>query len=81
MVFKEVNRTRYIRQDILDKAAEAGFPKFGSGAHTKLMSELDAKNPALGYACVGDYKAHWVWLDKWLETVLQHCKNNAAKYQ
>lgn len=81
VVFKEVNRTRHIRQDILDRAAEAGFPKFGSGAHTKLMNELDAKNPARGYGCVGDYKAHWVWFDKWLETVLKHCKDNAEKYQ
>jgi len=80
VVFKEVNRTRYIRQDILDKVAEAGFPKFGSGAHTKLMNQLDAKNPAKGYGCVGDYKAHWVWFQKWLETVLQHCKDNAEKY-
>ena len=45
------------------------------------MNELDAKNPARGYGCVGDYKAHWVWFDKWLETVLQHCKDNAEKYQ
>jgi hypothetical protein len=81
VVFKEVNRTRHIRQDILDKVAAAGFPKFGSGAHTKLMNALDAKNPAKGYGCVGDYKAHWVWFDKWLETVLEHCKANPEKYQ
>ncbi|OCP03950.1 hypothetical protein BC374_26465 [Ensifer sp. LC13] len=81
VVFKEVNRTRYIRQEILEKVAEAGFPKFGPGAHTKLMNELDAKNPSRGYGCVGDYKAHWVWYDRWLEAVLEHCKVNPDKYQ
>jgi hypothetical protein len=81
VVFKEVNRTRYIRQEILEKVAEAGFPKFGPGAHTKLMNALDAKNPAKGFGCVGDYKAHWVWFDRWLETVLEHCKAHAEEYR
>ncbi|MHC2258309.1 DUF3644 domain-containing protein [Sinorhizobium meliloti] len=77
VVFKEVNRNRYIRQEILNKVQEAGYPEFGPGAHTKLMNALDAKNPAKGFGCVGDYKAHWVWFDKWLETVLEHCKAHA----
>ena len=81
VVFKEVNRIRYIRQDILDKVADAGYPKFNSGAHTKLMNELDAKNPLKGYGCVGDYQSHWIWFDKWLDTVLEHCKANAEKYK
>ncbi|RWY88650.1 DUF3644 domain-containing protein [Rhizobium leguminosarum] len=81
IVFKEVNRSRFIRQEILDKVHAAGYPKFGPGAHTKLMTDLDAKNAANGYGCVGDYKAHWVWYDRWLETVLEHCKANPEKYQ
>ncbi|WP_204340930.1 DUF3644 domain-containing protein [Rhizobium ruizarguesonis] len=81
VVFKEVNRSRFIRQEILDKVHAAGYPKFGSGAHTKLMTDLDAKNLANGYGCVGDYKAHWVWYDRWLETVLEYCKAHAGQYQ
>ncbi|UIK01545.1 hypothetical protein LZK82_30900 (plasmid) [Rhizobium leguminosarum] len=81
VAFKEVNRSRFIRQEILDKVHAAGYPKFGSGAHTKLMTDLDAKNLANGYGCVGDYKAHWVWYDRWLETVLEYCKTNAGQYQ
>ncbi|WP_208247816.1 DUF3644 domain-containing protein (plasmid) [Rhizobium sp. T1470] len=81
VVFKEVNRARYIRQEILDKVHAAGYPRFGPGAHTKLMADLDAKNPAKGYGCVGDYKAHWVWYDKWLETVLEYCKAHPELFQ
>ncbi|MBX5157691.1 DUF3644 domain-containing protein [Rhizobium sp. NZLR8] len=81
VVFKEVNRSRYIRKEILDKVQAAGYPKFGPGAHTNLMTDLDAKNPAKGFGCVGDYKAHWVWYDRWLETVLEHCKAHSEQYQ
>lgn len=81
VVFKEINRSRYIRKEILEKVHAAGFPNFGPGAHTKLMSELDAKNPAKGFGCVGDYQAHWVWYDRWLETVLEHCRANTGAYQ
>ncbi|XHE14305.1 DUF3644 domain-containing protein [Agrobacterium deltaense] len=81
VVFKEVNRSRYIRKDILDKVHEAGYPNFGPGDHTRLMNNLDAKDPAKGLGCVGDYKAHWVWYDKWLETVLEHCKANTDQYE
>jgi hypothetical protein len=48
VIFKEVNRERYIRKDVLAAAKNAGFPRFGAGDHTKLMQELDAKNPAKG---------------------------------
>src|SRR3546814_1072976 len=36
VIFKEVNRARFIRKDVLAAVKEAGFPKFGPGDHTKL---------------------------------------------
>nr|WP_298100923.1 hypothetical protein [uncultured Shinella sp.] len=46
-----------------------------------LLLRLDAKNPAKGYGCPGDYKNSWVWYERWFETILDHCKANPEKYQ
>ncbi|MGR9247042.1 DUF3644 domain-containing protein [Rhizobium leguminosarum] len=81
VVFKEVNRNRYIRAAILQKVSDAGFPNFTTGDHTALMNRLDAKNPAKGYGCPGDYKNSWVWYDRWIETILEHCKANPEHYK
>ncbi|MCZ4366634.1 DUF3644 domain-containing protein [Sulfitobacter dubius] len=81
VIFKEVNRTRYIRKDVLAAVKKAGYPKFGQGDHTKLMQELDAKNPDKGYGCQGDYKGTWVWYDRWIERVIEHCKQEGDRYR
>lgn len=81
VVFKEVSRNRYIRAVILQKVAEAGFPNFTTGDHTALMKSLDAKNPAKSFGTQGDYRNSWVWYDRWLEIILEHCKANPEKYQ
>jgi hypothetical protein len=80
VIFKEVDRPRFIRKDILAAVAEAGFPRFGSGDHTKLMQQLDAKNPAKGYGCPGDYRNTWVWYDRWIERILEHCQREGDRY-
>ncbi|SDJ58984.1 Protein of unknown function [Aliiruegeria lutimaris] len=81
VIFKEVNRARYIRRDVLTKVRKAGFPKFGEGDHTKIMQQLNAKDPSKGYGCKGDYKGSWVWFDKWIERVIEHCQESGEKYR
>ncbi|KAF0675904.1 DUF3644 domain-containing protein [Profundibacterium mesophilum] len=81
VIFKEVNRTRYIRKDVLAAVTKAGYPGFGQGDHTKLMQELDAKNPDKGYGCQGDYKGTWVWYDRWIERVIEQCKQEGDRYR
>lgn len=81
VAFKEVNRSRHIRQQVLDTIAKAGFPKFSAANHTTLMRELDARNPANGFGCAGDYKNQWVWYDKWIETILAHCEAAGNEYR
>lgn len=81
VIFKEVNRERYIRKDVLAAVKKAGFPRFGTGDHTKLVQELDAKDPAKGYGCQGEYKGMWVWYDRWIKRVLEHCKEQGDRYR
>jgi hypothetical protein len=80
VILKEVTRARYIRKEVIQIARDAGFPKFGPGDHTRLMQDLDAKNPAQGYGCDGDYNNTWVWYDRWIERVIEHCKEKGERY-
>lgn len=81
VILKEVNRPRYIRKDVLAAVKAAGFPRFGPGNHTTLVQELDAKNPAKGYGCKGEYKGMWVWYDRWIERVMERCKEWGDMYK
>lgn len=81
VIFKEVNRARFVRSQVVAAVKKAGFPKFGPGDHTNLMREIDAKNPSKGYGCQGDYKNTWVWYDRWVERVIEHCKQEGDRYR
>lgn len=81
VLLKEVNKKRYTASQIVEQAKTAGYPKFKLHNHTQLWRKLDAKNPAKGYGCPGDYTKTWVWFQSWVERVLEHCQENAQKYQ
>ena len=82
IIFKEVNRPRFPPPEVVKKAQHAGYPKFTLHNHSKLWKALDAKgNGNEGYGCEGDYKGSWVWFDKWVEKVLEHCAEADNKYR
>jgi len=82
IVFKEVNRKRYPPSEIVAKVRAAGYPKFSVHHHTQLWNSLDAKNRGNdGYGGPGDYKNSWVWYDKWLERVLEHCAQEGDRFR
>lgn len=80
VLLKEVNRARYTRDEVLRKVHAAGFPGFSSYQHTQLWKRLDAKDPAKEYGTPGDYKNTWVWFGKWVERVLEECRDNGQSY-
>lgn len=77
---KEVNRERYIATKVIKRVKAKGFPRFSNKHHIALWKRLDAKNPDKGYGCQGEYKNMWVWFDRWIARVLEHCKENANRY-
>ena len=81
VILKEVARPRYTRAQVLEKIRETGFPKFGPSSHTQLWRQLDAKNPGKGYGTHGDYANTWVWYDRWVERVLEHCREAGEEYR
>lgn len=80
VLLKEVNKKRHTATEVVKAAQKAGFKKFGIGDHTALWQTLEAKSPAKGYGCKGDYKGTWVWFDNWIARVLEHCSENSDRY-
>ncbi|MFN4060392.1 MAG: DUF3644 domain-containing protein [Paracoccus hibiscisoli] len=72
IILKEVNRERYPPSKVVTKVRAAGFEKFTIHNHTKLWQARDAKNPAKGYGCMGDYGS-WVYFDRWIDEVVDYC--------
>jgi hypothetical protein len=66
---------------LLARVKAEGFPKFNSNAHMKLWKALDAKNPGKSYGKEGDYIGQWVWNDRWLERVREHCQEKGDLYK
>ena len=82
IIFKEIDRTRFLAADVVKKAKAAGFPKFNKHDHQQLWKKLDAKGKGNdGYGCEGDYKNTWVWYEKWVERVLAHCDEEGGRYR
>nr|WP_206611543.1 DUF3644 domain-containing protein [Falsirhodobacter deserti] len=79
IILKEVNKDRYPPNKVVEKMQAAGFQKFRMHDHTQLWKQFDAKNPGKGFGCVGDY-GNWVWFDRWIDQVRQHCEAEGEKF-
>lgn len=80
IILKEVNKDRYPPGKVVSKVNVAGFPKFKIHHHTQLWKSMDAQKEGKGYGCIGDY-GNWVWFDRWIDVVVQHCKEQGATYR
>lgn len=80
IILKEVNKDRYPPNKVVEKIQAAGFPKFRMHDHTQLWKQFDAKKPGKGFGCVGDY-GNWVWFDRWIDQVRQHCEVEGEKFR
>lgn len=77
-VLKETERKKYRPTNVVKMMNEEGYPNFGIYDHTQLWKKLDAKNPGKGYGT--EVVGQWLWYDRWVEIVRQHCKANSALY-
>lgn len=78
-VLKAVERKKYLPSHIVNIMGEEGYPNFKMYNHIKLWKKLDAKNPGKGYG-VEVVLGEWMWYDRWVEVVRQHCKKNSEQY-
>ncbi|MET4734256.1 hypothetical protein ABIE64_002991 [Thalassospira sp. MBR-102] len=80
ILLKEIDKRRYTATQIVSAINNSGYPNFKMHHHTLLWQSLDAKQPGLGYGKPGDYARTWVWFDRWLERVKEHCDENRDRY-
>lgn len=81
IIFKEVNKERYPPKKVVEKINAEGFVNFKMQDHTKLWQQLDAKKLEKGYGCQGDHNNTWVWFDRWITRVIEHCHEAGDKYR
>ena len=79
IILKEVNKHRYPPGKVVSKVNAAGFPNFKVHHHTQLWKSMDAQNEGKGYGCIGDY-GNWVWFDRWVDIVVEHCEKQGKIY-
>ena len=63
----------------LERHLWEGYPRFSIYYHTLLWKSLDAKNPANGYGTVVAGK-NWLWYERWIDAVREHCRKNREQY-
>ena len=78
-VLKEVERPKYRPSDIVRMVNDEGYPGFNIRHHIVLWQGLDAKNPGKGYG-TEVVPGQWLWYDRWVDVVHQHCRENAGRY-
>lgn len=78
-VIKETERKKYRAKDVINIIKEEGYPGFGRFEHTQLWKRLDGKNSNKGFG-IEVIPGQWLWYERWLEVVRQHCKENPESY-
>ena len=79
-VIKETEKSKFLPGQIVKLMHEEGYTKFKVHNHTELWKSLDAKNPSKGYGAFILGKT-WVWYEKWVDVVRDHCEKNSNEYQ
>lgn len=77
-VIKETEKPKYRPGQIVSMMKDKGYKRFGMTQHTNLWKDKEAKDAAKGYGVM--VAGTWYWYHKWIQEVLQHCKENAVEY-
>lgn len=78
-VIKETEKRKYLPKQIVELMNSEGYSGFSIHYHTQLWKSHDAKNPSKGYGTVVAGKS-WLWYERWIEVVREHCLNNKEQY-
>jgi hypothetical protein len=79
VALKEVERPKFLPNQIVQRMHDEGFPRFNMHHHTQLWKAMDAKREGRGFGV--SIAGAWFWYEPWVELVLKHCQENASGYQ
>jgi Protein of unknown function (DUF3644) len=80
LALKEVEKPKYLPNEIVRIIRREGWNRFTIDSHTKLWKRLDAKNPAKGYGAVA-LGQQWGWYETWLNRVREECEQHPELYK
>ena len=60
--------------------ANGRFPEIPHARPYAAMEPARCENPGKGLGCLGDY-GNWVWFDRWIDPVRQHCEAEGEKFR
>lgn len=78
-VIKETEKRKFRPKQVVDLMKNEGYPSFSIHYHTQLWQSLDAKKTDKGYGTVVAGK-DWLWYERWIDAVREHCLKNKEKY-
>jgi len=79
VLIKEKEKQKYLPTRILEIIQGKGYSRFGMHQHTQLWGKSDAKNPNKNFGV--QVAKQWYWYQNWVDYILNHCKENKAKYK
>jgi hypothetical protein len=80
ILLKEVEKKKYLPNEIVKVMKAEGFRKFNMHQHTLLWKELDAKKKEKGYGAVA-IGGMWGWYENWLARVREECSAHPERYK
>ncbi|MFT4180818.1 MAG: DUF3644 domain-containing protein [Rhizobium sp.] len=80
IALKEVEKKKYLPNEIVRQMKAEGWDRFTMDSHTKLWKKLDAKNPAKGYGAIAVGKT-WCWYETWLNRVREECEQHPESFR
>lgn len=78
VVIKETERPKFRAGQIVKRLKDEGFNNFKMHHHTQLWKENDGKNPGKGFGV--DIARTWFWYERWVDVVVNYCRENAGQY-
>ena len=78
VLLKEVERPKYLPNQVVKLLNTEGYSSFNMYHHTKFWQLLDGRNPSKGYGV--QVASTWYWYDRWVDEVRKHCAANRQSY-
>lgn len=78
-LIKETEKPKYLPKQIVEKMNQEGFKRFTMHKHTQLWQNMEAKKADKHYGTLVANKT-WLWYERWIEEVRNHCQNNKNDY-
>jgi hypothetical protein len=79
VLLKEVEKKKYLPNEVVRIIRAEGFRKFNMHQHTLLWKKLDARKKEKGYGAFA-MGGLWRWYESWVVRVREECRAHSDKY-